>query len=200
MKSAIVSAFILAFLSANLAGAAPQSGGQPVQGSPQVQGGLQPQAGSQPQGGQQLQAGKPVEPAVQAMGPPQKIEQYQQLTKKKMQHPGDKINGMSNAGLPLGADTKETTVISLYPLKPTKPNPLPDVWRRRQCAKELVLNQAARIHMQVVLRQEARLASEVALHQEVRMSPEVEVALRQEVRMALLVVLSKGTREGRMLD
>ncbi|RAQ62235.1 hypothetical protein COH20_003059 [Aspergillus flavus] len=88
MKSAIVSAFILAFLSANLAGAAPQSGGQPVQGSPQVQGGLQPQAGSQPQGGQQLQAGKPVEPAVQAMGPPQKIEQYQQVTKKKMQHPG----------------------------------------------------------------------------------------------------------------
>lgn len=88
MKSAIVSAFILAFLSANLAVAAPQSGGQSVQGSPQVQGGLRPQAGSQPQGGQQPQAGKPVEPAVQAMGPPQKIEQYQQLTKKKMQHPG----------------------------------------------------------------------------------------------------------------
>ncbi|KAE8313964.1 hypothetical protein BDV41DRAFT_576383 [Aspergillus transmontanensis] len=82
MKSTIVSAFILAFLSANLAGAAPQSGGQPVQGSPQVQGGLQPQGGIQPQ------AGKPVEPAVQAIGPPQKIEQYQQLTKKKMQHPG----------------------------------------------------------------------------------------------------------------
>ncbi|UDD65936.1 hypothetical protein AFCA_013098 [Aspergillus flavus] len=93
MKSAIVSAFILAFLSANLAVAAPQSGGQSVQGSPQVQGGLRPQAGSQPQGGQQPQAGKPVEPAVQAMGPPQKIEQYQQLTKKKMQHPGCRYQG-----------------------------------------------------------------------------------------------------------
>ncbi|KAK6811604.1 hypothetical protein RU639_012494 [Aspergillus parasiticus] len=245
MKSTIVSAFILAFLSTNLAGAAPQSGGQPVQGSPQVQGGLQPQggiqpqAGSQPQGGQQPQAGKPVEPAVQAIGPPQKIEQYQQLTKKKMQHPGvsqtshKKITDREADLYKEIADTKEMTVISLYPPKPTKLNPLPDVWRRRQCAKELVLNQAARIPIQVVLRQEARLASEVALHQKVRMSPEVvlleallvsevvlrqevrlasevvlyqearmlpEVALNPEVRMALVVVLSKGTREGRMLD
>ncbi|KAE8341437.1 hypothetical protein BDV24DRAFT_151338 [Aspergillus arachidicola] len=206
MKSAIVSAFILAFLSANLAGAAPQSGGQPVQGSPQVQGGLQPH------GGQQPQAGKPVEPAVQAMGPPQKIEQYQQLTKKKMQHPGvsqpshKKITNRETDLYKEIADTKETTVISLYPPKLTKLNPLPDVWRRRQCAKELVLNQAARIPMQVVLRQEARLASEVALHQEVRMSPEVvlreallvsEVVLRQEVRLASEVVLYQ---EARMLS
>ncbi|KAE8141644.1 hypothetical protein BDV38DRAFT_278997 [Aspergillus pseudotamarii] len=146
MKSAIVSACILAFLSANLAGAAPPSGGQSVQGSPSAQGGLQPQAV------------KPLEPPVEGVGPPQKLEDYQQFTKKKKQYPGDilrdihvslrteiptqdQIIGMSYAGLPLGADTREMTATSLLPPKLTKPNLFPDVWLRRQYALELALNQ-----------------------------------------------------------
>lgn len=82
MKSAIVSACILAFFSASLAGAAPPSGGQSVQGSPPAQG------GSQPQGGLQPQAAKLLEPPVQGGGPPLKLEDYRQITKKKKQYQG----------------------------------------------------------------------------------------------------------------
>ncbi|KAE8369265.1 hypothetical protein BDV27DRAFT_153145 [Aspergillus caelatus] len=157
MKSGIVFACILAFFSANLAGAAPPSGGQSVQGEQSVQGNLPAQGGSQFQGGSQPQEAKPLEPPVQGVGPPQKLEDYQQLTKKKKQYPGVSHSSHKPKDDHQSADTKEMTATSLLPPKPTKLSPFPGVWLRRQYVGERALNQEVRVASEVVLDQEARV-------------------------------------------